>query len=167
MTDPKKAAQKKKRDGIIVAVLLLIFAVTFAKNVLLRKKGPSSQATTAVAGGNGSQAMTDQLIEATRLRSHEILKAEQNKVWEKEWGRDPYVALATLSTIAKAVNLTLDGILWDEVKPKAIVNGKTLYNNDTIYGYTVIEIKHRSVVLKTGEKTIELRVFGPVAGESA
>ena len=160
MTDSDKAAKKKKRDLIIVAVLLVVFAFSFTKNVLMRKSDPPSPAASAQA--DGSRRMTDHLVYTTNLRTYDKLRADQENVWGKEWARDPFVPLATFSTVSKAVNLTLSGILWDETKPKAIVNGKTLYNGDTIYGYTVDTIKPKSVVLKTGEKTIELSVFSPI-----
>lgn len=164
MSDPKKAAQKTKRDLIISGVLLTIFAFSFTKNVLMRKTAapPPSSVTAAAPAASQSSWMTDHIVYTTNLRSYDSLRASQEVLWEKEWGRDPFVPLATFSAITKAVNLTLGGIFWDETNPKAIVNGKTLFNGDAIYGYTVDQIKPRSVVLKTGEKTIELGVFHPV-----
>ena len=164
MTDTKKAAEKKKRDIIITSVLLVIFAFTFTKSVLMRKSGPSPKAVATKV--DESRWMTDHLVYTTNLRSNDNLRSEQENIWGKDWARDPFVPLAAFSTISKAVNLTLGGILWDDVKPKVIVNGKTLYNGDAIYGYTVDKIKPKSVVLKTGEKTIELTVFGLVEDAS-
>ncbi len=161
MNVQKKEAEKKKRDLIIVSALLVTFAFTFTKFVLLRKSASAPKAPATVQADE-SRWMTDHLVYTTNLRSHDAMRATQENVWAKEWGRDPFTPIATFSTITKAVNMTLSGILWDEVNPKAIVNGKTLYNGDAIYGYTVDKIKHKSVVLKTGEKTIELSVFSPV-----
>ena len=160
----EKKAKKTKRDIIITSILLVIFAFTFTKNVLLRKTGAALPAADFV---DESQGMADQLIYVTRLRSYDKLRDEQRAVWTKEWGRDPFAPQASLATLTKAVNLKLGGIFWDEKTPKAVVNEKTLYNGDTIYGYTVVQIKPQSVILKTGEKTIELRVFRSVTGEAA
>ncbi len=160
MTNSKKDLEKKKRDLIITVVLLVIFAFTFTKSVLMRKRGSPPPAASAQA--DESRWMTDHLVYTTNLRTYDKLRTDQENIWGKEWVRDPFVPLATFSTVSKAVNLTLGGILWDEVKPKAIVNGKTLFSGDTIYGYTVDTIKPKSVVLKTGEKTIELTVFSPI-----
>ena len=156
MMDPKKAAEKNKRDIIITSILLVIFAFSFTKNVLMRKKttAPSQTASTRAA-----QDMSDQLIIVTNIRLYDRLRKERVALWDREWARDPFVPQQALATIIKAVNLTLKGILWDEKRPKAIVNEKTLLEGDTIYGYTVVQIKPRSVILKTGEKNIELQVF--------
>ena len=160
--DPKKAAEKNRRDIIITSILLVIFAISFTKNVLLRKKAAPPPPAVST---NATQGMTDQLIIVTNIRVYDKLRKERIALWEREWGRDPFVPQQALSTIIKAVNLTLKGILWDEKTPKAIVNEKILLEGDTIYGYTVVKIKQRSVVLKTGEKNIELQVFRPVVAE--
>jgi hypothetical protein len=156
----KKIADKKKRDILITAILLVVFAYTFTTNVLMRKKGKVliPVDTTQQTGGE-SQVMADQLVYVTNLRQYDQLRDEQKAVWDKEWGRDPFTPQELFSNIVKAVNLTLQGVLWDADKPKAIVNEKTLYVGDTLYGYTVVEIKPRSVILKTGEKNIELSIF--------
>ena len=162
MLDPKKAAEKNKRDIIITAILLVIFAVSFTKNVLMRKQPVPPPQT---ASTNSAQDMSQQLIIVTNIRLYDRLRKERVALWDREWSRDPFVAQQALATIIKAVNLTLKGILWDEKRPKAIVNEKTLLEGDTIYGYTVVQIKPRSVVLKTGEKNIELQVFRSVIAE--
>ena len=167
MTDVEKdlkAAQKKKRDIIITSILLMIFAISFTKNVLLRKK---TAPPTAGASTNVAQSMSDQLVTVTNIRLYDKLRKERVKLWDREWARDPFVAQQAAAGLVKAVNLTLKGILWDEKIPKAIVNEKTLLKGDTIYGYTVMDIKPHSVILRTGEKNIELQVFRPIVGETA
>ena len=160
--DAAKLAKKNKRDMIITAILLVIFAISFTKNVLLRNKSAPPTPANSV---NTTQTMSDQLVVVTNIRLYDKLSKERVGLWEKEWARDPFVPQQTVTSIAKIVNLTLNGILWDEKTPKAIVNEKTLLIGDTIYGYTVVQIKLRSVVLKTGEKSIELRVFNPLSDE--
>ena len=162
MTDAEKAAKKKKRDVIITSILLVIFAISFTKNILLRNK---SAAPPPVADSSVAQSMTEQLVLVTNIRLYDKLRKERVALWEREWGRDPFAMQQAVTGMVKAVNLTLKGILWNEKTPKAIVNEKTLLTGDTIYGYTVVEIKQRSVILKTGEKNIELQVFHPVLAD--
>jgi len=163
-TDASKLAQKQKKQWIITSILLVIFAFTFTKNVVLRKRAPVPQASDPAQ--TATQNLTEDLLFVTNLRTKDKQFADQTAVWDKEWGRDPFIPQAAVSSIIKAVNLTLKGVLWDETNPKAIVNEKTLVTGDTIYGYTVVQIKPRSVVLKTGEKNIELTVFRPVLSDS-
>lgn len=164
MKDLPKISKKENHQLIISAVLVLIFIYLFTTNVLLRKKpGSSPPAPTAqTAATDPTQGMSEQVVLVTNMRLYDKLRADREKIWEREWGRDPFVPQETGSAFSKAVNLTLNGILWDETNPKAIVNEKTLIKGDTIYGYTVTEIRQRSVILRTGEKNIELQVFRPL-----
>ena len=158
--DAEKAAKKQKRDILITSVLLVVFAFTFTQNVLIRKKpAPAPE----IVSGENAQTMAEDLLFVTNLRVKDKVYADQLQAWDKEWPRDPFVPQASLATIVKAVNLTLNGILWDDAEPKAIVNEKTLVEGDTIYGYTVERIRKKSVILRTGEKNIELYVFHPMA----
>lgn len=165
--DPAKAAKKKKRDIVISVVLLAVFAYSFTKNVLFYKFTPKEISdATLTSVTDPSQSMSDQLVYVTNLRQYDRIRADQRKVWSEEWGRDPFVQPETAARVVKAVNLTLSGIFWDEKKPKAVVNEKTLLTGDTIYGYTVVEIQPRAVILRTGDKNIKLTVFRPVVSDS-
>lgn len=158
-TDAAKLAEKQKKQWVIASILLVIFAWSFVTNVIFQKKPAPSAPVENV------QNLAEDLVFVTNLRTKDKQFAEQTAVWDKEWGRDPFAPQATVSSVIRAVNLTLKGILWDDANPKAIVNEKTLVTGDTIYGYTVIQIKHKSVILRTGEKNIELSVFRPVIAE--
>lgn len=164
ITDEKKA-KKNKRDWIIASVLLVIFAFSFTENVLLRKKKLSGE--TGPSNEGGTQTLTEQMVLVTNVRLYDKLRGERVALWDREWGRDPFMPQQAVGAVVKAVNLSLGGILWDEKTPKAIVNEKILIKGDTLYGYTVVEIKPRSVILKTGEKNIELYVFRPVLVEAS
>jgi hypothetical protein len=177
--DPAKAAAIKKRNTILMIALLVVFAASFTKNVLfykplavrereaLIKSGAVDAQPSDQPAADSGTTLSDQLVYVTNLRQFDKLRDEQRKVWEKEWSRDPFVLQETTSRLVKAVNLTLKGVLWDEAAPKAIVNEKTLTVGDTIYGYTVTDIRPQSVILTTGEKSVELRVFGLIAVDSA
>ncbi len=161
MNDAEKTAKKNKRDIIITSILLVIFAISFTKNILLNKKEVAPADTQTGAG----QSISEQLVLATNIRLYDKLRKERMQLWDREWGRDPFTFQETVTSVVKAVNLTLKGILWDEKNPKAIINDKTLVKGDTIYGYSVEEIRPRSVILKTGEKNIELQIFRRFSSE--
>ena len=164
---PAQAAQKKQRDIILSVVLLLSFAFLFVKNVVFYKYKPKGAVSSGPAETvDTSPTMSDQLVYVTNLRQYDKMRDDQRNAWKEEWGRDPFVQQEAVSRVVKAVNLTLSGIFWDEKNPKAVVNEKTLFTGDTIYGYTVVEIRPRSVILRTGEKNIELAVFRPVLTDS-
>lgn len=167
MISGDKVVKKKQRDLLITAALLAVLLFLFLKNTLLNKKPESPSPAPEAAASRPIPNMADELVYLTNLRLNDKVRMEQEKVWEKEWGRDPFQPVEESLSIQRAVNLTLNGVLWDEKKPRAIVNEKTLRVGDTIYGYTVVDIRPQSVILQTGEKILELRVFGPAAVDSA
>jgi len=54
--------------------------------------------------------------------------------------------------------LSLSGILWDESRPLAIINGKTLGAGEEIDGATVIKINLAGVTVRRGNEELVLRV---------
>ena len=165
--DRAKTSEKEKKQWVITSILLVIFVISFTKNVVLRKKGVTAPSAQTASGPiDGTQNLADDLLFVTNYRMKDKQFAEQTKVWEKEWGRDPFISQDFGATVVRAVNLTLNGILWDDANPKAIVNEKVVHKGDTIYGYTVMDVKQRSVILRTGEKNVELSVFRPIAADT-
>ncbi|MFC1646610.1 hypothetical protein ACFL2Y_05500 [Candidatus Omnitrophota bacterium] len=69
------------------------------------------------------------------------------------WGRSPF-------TLKKVVDKTirLNGIVWDEHIPKAIINDYIVGIGDTIGENTVVDIKQDRVILSDGTRTFELRL---------
>src|SRR5262245_31999265 len=98
MSEEAQKADKEKKQLLVVAVLIAVFAFLIVKNIVLRPKGPRP-APAAQAQADVSRQVADQLVYTTTLRTYDNQRQEQLKVWEKEWGRDPFVPLASLSTI--------------------------------------------------------------------
>ena len=75
---------------------------------------------------------------------------------EAAWGRNPF-AFGSVSTQSFA-GLTLNGILWDNVKPQAIIGGQIVGVGDSVEpgGAKVKDIRPNKVVLDDGKDKIEL-----------
>ena len=70
------------------------------------------------------------------------------------WARNPFAPKEILKI--KVVKLTLNGILWDEENPKAIINNVIVTIGDTIGENTVVGIKNDRVILNDGIRDFEL-----------
>lgn len=72
------------------------------------------------------------------------------------WGRNPFV-FGSVSAQSFA-GLTLNGILWDRVKPQAIIGGQIVGVGDAVApgGAKVEDIRPNQVVLDDGRDKIEL-----------
>lgn len=70
------------------------------------------------------------------------------------WGRNPFAISGT--PIRRFEGLILNGILWDNKSPMAIVNEKIVKIGDKIDGNVVVDIEQDRVILNDGSKNIEL-----------
>lgn len=132
---------KKRIEIIITSGLILIFILVLMKNVKVFKKKPSSI----------MQA------EQQSLDRQEMPKQQEEKL---EWGRDPFSGKVYYSgTVSGDTGeLSLNGIIWDEKSPVAMINDRIVKVGDRVGVNTIIDIKKDRVILSNGIKTFELRL---------
>ena len=68
------------------------------------------------------------------------------------WNRDPF----SPSAINRAVDLELNGILWDTEAPKAIINEDIVGIGDRVRGNIIVDITQDTVILNDGLTDFEL-----------
>jgi hypothetical protein len=73
------------------------------------------------------------------------------------WGRNPFAP--KIHVEPEVPKFTLNGILWDEKTPKAIINDTIVGIGDKINGRTIIEIREDSVILNDGTVDFELTLY--------
>lgn len=91
--------------------------------------------------------------ERRREKSLYARLAEETK--DLEFKRDPFLKLPMI-TSESSQGLYLSGILWDEVKPTAIINDEIVAVGSQIQGKRVIEILKNKVILEEDGLHIEL-----------
>lgn len=156
---------KTKRDLIIASVLVVCMAFLFAKIIFGGKaKAPKSPA--AAEAAQPEDIRLKNLLFVTEIRQNNAVLAKQNKFWDGEFGRDPFVGETAVSSGSDAQNLVLKGVFWDEQNPKVLVNDTMLQIGDVIIGYKVTEIHPKSAVLRMGDKSLELGLFQSPIGDS-
>lgn len=67
-----------------------------------------------------------------------------------DWGRDPFAPTGT--SPSRVLNLSLSGIIWDEVASCAIINGVVVYVGEETGGKIVKSIQVDKVILTDGIK---------------
>ena len=155
---------KDKRNIIIACVLIVIFLLLVMGNFLRGKK----KKTSAVPAVQEVTLFSGDASTLANMRKNNDIYTNQRKLWEGDWGRDPFASekiAAAAAVVTEVEHLVLQGIFWDEQNPKAILNDKMLSKGDTLGTYKVVEIKPRSVVLSSGEKNIEVQVFNALSQE--
>lgn len=72
------------------------------------------------------------------------------------WGRNPFTKEAPIGISTGGPNL--EGIMWDEKLPLALINGKTVKIGDKLGSDTVIDIQKDRVILSDGSRDLELKL---------
>ena len=140
---------KRRIEFIIVAVLILVFIILLA-NTFFRSKKPEV-------------LIAPQPVQPVTEKAEPIapkLKDAQGRLEKKGliWGRDPF-RLARTKNLSSNRDLALNGIIWDEGDPYAIINGKVVISGDYINGNMVVYIGKNSVILDSGTEQFELKVW--------
>ncbi len=140
--------ERKKIEIIAVAMLLVIFALVLLGSI--KPKGRPNKSQTAAGYGPGK-------VEPLFKNKAQEVKKEEPFM---EWGRDPFVREEAVTLRMDTVsNLKLMGIISGEgKKARAIINDRMVSVGSKIGKFTVIRISATSVILKDGEKNIELNI---------
>lgn len=65
-----------------------------------------------------------------------------------DWGRNPFMPKGVSARFQGG--LALNGIVWDNISPKAIINGEIVGIGDTIGGYKIVDITPNKTVVNNG-----------------
>jgi len=84
------------------------------------------------------------------------VKREAKRTEYETWGRNPFAP--EIAPKEEIVRLTLNGILWDEAYPSAILNNSVVKIGDVVAGNTVVDIGPDKVMLNDGTDDFELRL---------
>jgi len=96
----------------------------------------------------GSQVMAEKPGAAIRTAG------PKKRTSYEDWGRNPF----SLIQRKAAASLFLEGVLWDERNPQAMINGDIYGVGATIDGMEVIAITPNSVMIKGESGERELRM---------
>lgn len=124
----------------VLAVISLIYGVTAHPKGRARNATVIESRTALTSQGAGN-------VVSTKRRA----KRSQFKTWK----RSPFVASLTVSTKTK---LTLNGIIWDKAKPKAMIGDAIVVKGDTVGANKVVDIQPDRVILNDGTKDFELKI---------
>ena len=140
------------RKGIIFGALLLAIAwgmYNFLPNSRSPKQQPVlSPAEAAVIPASAKLTAVERSINVAEMKN-------------KKWGEDPFRSLnRSTGTVANSdePRWRLSGIVFNSLKPLAIINGKSVNVGDNVGRATVVEITQKSVVLDYGGSKVTLRV---------
>ena len=93
-------------------------------------------------------------IAAARARKGTKRRAKRTEY--TSWGRNPFTLTDT--SVRMATRLILNGIMWEEDSPLAVINDNVMGIGSRISGNTIVEIKEDKVILNDCDSNFELRL---------
>ncbi len=142
---------EKIRKGIVFGALFL--AIIWGIYNFLPKSAPNPEAQSAIA----SPALMPATARMTTIEKT-INIAEMKS---KGWGDDPFRARDKITDYREKTEpprWRLSGIVYNSIKPLAIINGKSVTVGSKMSGATIMEIKRESVVLEHSGTLVTLKV---------
>ncbi len=130
--------------GILLAVLISAF-VHAAKNPAGRSLAPETVDLSGIGPADAPGA----------ANLYNLLEQEAKSFDLK---RDPFTAAPIITEKNTQPGLALTGILWDKIKPLAIIDGEVVKKGDRIADKAVVDIKRDSVILSDGQEFIEIKL---------
>ena len=130
---------KQKKLKIALPILVVVIAVVWGPIIMgsgsKSKKQKSASGINTISGSGGASDLISLARSSERKKS---------KTSYPEWGRNPFTLAKTTTTSS------LEGILWDEQNPKAIVDGNIVGVGDQIGTGLIIGIGQNSITVKNG-----------------
>jgi len=138
---------KNKKQKILLAFLVVIAAVVWGHGI------KSSSSMRGVK--KGSEDIQTSLNEEASIFLSCIHSRKKGRSSYKDWGRNPF----TLGAVENPKETILEGIIWDDANPQAVINGNIVSVGDKTASGTVVEIKPSSVILNNGTDQFELKLW--------
>lgn len=110
----------------------------------------------------------DSLKKKAMARAVSFKPEEEKFLYASHDKRDPFVPLVDKKGRPVAVleggiqfkisDLSLEGIIWDETKPLAIINDQVVGCGDKVSGVTVVKIERDKVILNYQNESFDLKM---------
>ena len=146
---------KNKRVIIVVilgmgALISLIYGI-----VAPTKSGKTAPPTSVVRPRSPQEALSANEV---ALPPGRVIPSKRHaaKTNFNFWGRNPFAP--EQAPVEAAAKLVLNGIMWDEKRPLAIIDNEVVGIGSKIGEHTVKDIKKDSVTLNDGANDLELRL---------
>ena len=161
--DLKNLDNKQKTQIAVTAFLIITFIFIMGNSI--------RNITSSGTGTKESKIITPdkfkEIIDSTKHKTSITLKDTSVSKYKKEiasieatgWGRDPFSKRSALLGGGEFISdFKLEGILWDESQPTAIINGEILKEGDKIGSAKIVQIQKDSVIINDGSKDYRLNL---------
>lgn len=161
--DFKHLNKKSKIEIVITSIMAAVLIIILCNSIetVLRAKTPfKSPSLTPVAFKEIAKrdiSISDKSEQVEKAHK----ETEARRVGEgAAWDRDPFAIETSLRESEWSISdLTLEGVMWDEKEPYAVINGEVVKKGDKLGKTTVVQIQKDSVIVSDGTKKSILRLW--------
>jgi len=147
---------KQKKQLVITAGLILVLVIAWANTFKAISNRKKAKLAAPVVSAPAAASVTN------KARSAPVKKPVISQRVEDEddsaWGRCPFSGKVFYGE-AKALDLKLTGILWDEDNPQAIINDEIREKGQKVGKFKIIEILPEEVIISDGTEKFELKIY--------
>ena len=140
--------EKQNKKVVILVVLSIGAVISLIYGITAPPKTRREVLPATAAVSSGGTALSPGSISPTERRA--------KRTEFDSWGKDPFSPKEAPK--AEAAKVKLNGILWDEVNPKAIIGDDIVEIGDKVGSNTVVDIKEDRVTLNDGTSDFELKL---------
>jgi type II secretory pathway component PulC len=129
--------------GALLAVLIFVFGNAAKK--------PNSRNIAPKAVDLSGIDQTDKIDRSL----YNLLEQQAKSIVLK---RDPFTAAPIVSENSTQPGFVLTGIVWDKIKPLAIIDAEVVKKGDRFGNKVVVDIKRDRVILSDGQEFFEIKL---------
>lgn len=150
---PKKDLIQLGITGVLVIVLILALGNVSKKSQRIRFRNSKNAGSKVIDPAAVSANPRKPQPESRDL--YNLLEQRSNSI---ELKRDPFTAAPIISEKSLHSEISLTGILWDKLKPLAIIDGNVVKKGQRVGNKTIMDIKRDRVILSDGQILSEIRL---------
>ncbi len=147
---------KRKKQLIMTAGLVLLLVIAWANTFKAVAKRKKAKLATPVVAAPAAATVSSKAPVAPAKKPAISQRVEDED--DSAWGRCPFSGKAFYGE-AKALDLKLTGILWDEDNPQAIINDEIREKGQKVGKFQIIEILPEEVIISDGTEKFELKIY--------
>lgn len=150
---PKKDLIQLGITGVLVIVLILALGNVSKKSQPISTRNSKNAWPKAIDLAEVSVNPRKPQPESRAL--YDLLEQRSNSI---ELKRDPFTVSPIISEKSLHSEISLTGILWDKLKPLAIIDGNVVKKGQRVGNKTIMDIKRDRVILSDGQILSEIRL---------
>lgn len=157
--DLRNLDKKSKIELAITSAAVIILIIVLSNSIKSLLRARKKPAAAPVIEAATIREMVGSITISKRAHGKDAERREKILDDGRAWGRDPFLPWDFMGSLDAALfDIKLEGIMWDENNPNAVINGGIYEKGDNIGNMTILKIDKQSIVVSDGNKEYTIRL---------